>query len=1093
MKLLRLLNRINCARLKSACTSPVNHRSHAALHASLFLMLCSLLCLAVLIPAHAASLPAGVTNTVVLTDKSGTAQANYPLQFGRPFMQGEIAHYPQVLANGMPLLTQADVKNRYPDGSVKFAVLAVMVPSIPANGSVTLTFQDQQTGNNAPLTAAQMLDSSYNFDAAMKLSNGTATVAASARAMLQNGNYVLWTSGPVAQTIVLADDSDARAYDMGFDAKRSIRPRFQATFWPATHQVTVRYVGENANTIALDNVSYSLALTLGANNPQTVYTNAGLTHAMLTRWTRQAWIGGTPEQRINIGHNLAYLKETRLFPNFDTTVQVPETALAQEYADWQNSPHDLYQKGLWIQYMPTTGARTDIGPFTSWTTDWLYSGDWRARTVALGLADLAGAWPLQAREGDSTKRIDKAQTLSGLGLPISVYGRPSLWFPDNNQNYNQLHLPYTISMPANYPWVPDGAHQPDPYSAAYVLTGDAFYLESLQMWAAIQALSYCTGADWCRGAAGMAGIADQTRGNAWVFRNRALAALWTPDDMPVLKNFFTQMTNDAIAFWEGKAGIAGTASQNTPEWQWANSHASLGTDPLHFFCGTGVTNCQVALWQHYYLLVALGMAGEQGFATGPFLSWQGLMLTGQFTDPGYDIYNLASYWSDSRDASGAYYPTWAQYQTANVASGNLNNPTSFVNLENYYPVVAQTAASFLTGYPGGRGAWNWLKANVQNGTPGVTVPTWYSAYYNGVENTWRILPRAAASGTDQQAPSVPTGLAGTAVSSSRIDLSWKPSTDNAGVTGYQVYRNGALAAVVPNASFSDTGLRAGTAYSYKVAAFDAADNISWYSSGVTITTPAANVPPASVAFSASPSSIGVGQSSTLTWSSTNANSCTGTNFSTGGLTSGSVSVKPSATTTYSVSCTGAGGTGSLSATVTVNAAATYDLVGTDGNDVLTANSSIHSVDGRGGYDVVNITYPAGAYADWYSVIQNADSSFTVKENHTTSGYSLVLRNVEEIVFPDKVHKVLKSVDLTGTEGNDVLTADSGIHSVDGRGGYDVVNITYPAGAYADWYIVNKNADGSFTVKENHTASGYSVVLWNVEEIVFPDKVHKVLQ
>src|SRR5205085_207809 len=36
---------------------------------------------------------------------------------------------------------------------------------------------------------------------------------------------------------------------------------------------------------------------------------------------------------------------------------------------------------------------------------------------------------------------------------------------------------------------------------------------------------------------------------------------------------------------------------------------------------------------------------------------------------------------------------------------------------------------------------------------------------------------------DTQAPSVPTGLAATAINSTRVDLSWTASTDNVGVTG----------------------------------------------------------------------------------------------------------------------------------------------------------------------------------------------------------------------------------------------------------------------------------------------------------------------
>lgn len=92
-------------------------------------------------------------------------------------------------------------------------------------------------------------------------------------------------------------------------------------------------------------------------------------------------------------------------------------------------------------------------------------------------------------------------------------------------------------------------------------------------------------------------------------------------------------------------------------------------------------------------------------------------------------------------------------------------------------------------------------------------------------------------------------------------------------------------------------------------------NSGWSSScSVTITNP----PTPTALLTASPSSVGYGSASTLQWSSSNATSCTGTGFSTGGATSGSVSTGAlTSNQTYSVSCTGAGGTASNSATVTV--------------------------------------------------------------------------------------------------------------------------------------------------------------------------------
>ena len=74
-------------------------------------------------------------------------------------------------------------------------------------------------------------------------------------------------------------------------------------------------------------------------------------------------------------------------------------------------------------------------------------------------------------------------------------------------------------------------------------------------------------------------------------------------------------------------------------------------------------------------------------------------------------------------------------------------------------------------------------------------------------------------------------------------------------------------------------------------------------------------PTASVA--ASPQTIQSTQTSTLTWGSTNATSCTGEGFDTAGATSGSAVVAPLASTTYSISCSGSGGSGGASTTVTV--------------------------------------------------------------------------------------------------------------------------------------------------------------------------------
>ena len=79
---------------------------------------------------------------------------------------------------------------------------------------------------------------------------------------------------------------------------------------------------------------------------------------------------------------------------------------------------------------------------------------------------------------------------------------------------------------------------------------------------------------------------------------------------------------------------------------------------------------------------------------------------------------------------------------------------------------------------------------------------------------------------DTQAPTSPSGLAVESVSQSNVALRWNPSTDNVGVTGYDVLQNGVRATTVPTTSATLTSLMCGTSYAFAVVAFDAAGNRS---------------------------------------------------------------------------------------------------------------------------------------------------------------------------------------------------------------------------------------------------------------------------
>ncbi|NOU87603.1 DUF1080 domain-containing protein [Paenibacillus sp. LMG 31460] len=91
---------------------------------------------------------------------------------------------------------------------------------------------------------------------------------------------------------------------------------------------------------------------------------------------------------------------------------------------------------------------------------------------------------------------------------------------------------------------------------------------------------------------------------------------------------------------------------------------------------------------------------------------------------------------------------------------------------------------------------------------------------------------------DATPPTAPVNVAGQSLNSSQVNLSWGPSTDNVGVTQYQIYRNGTLIASSGSMSltYTDSGLSRGTTYTYTIKAADMAGNLSAASNEISVTT-----------------------------------------------------------------------------------------------------------------------------------------------------------------------------------------------------------------------------------------------------------------
>ncbi|MDY8137517.1 GEVED domain-containing protein [Aquimarina sp. 2201CG5-10] len=230
---------------------------------------------------------------------------------------------------------------------------------------------------------------------------------------------------------------------------------------------------------------------------------------------------------------------------------------------------------------------------------------------------------------------------------------------------------------------------------------------------------------------------------------------------------------------------------------------------------------------------------------------------------------------------------------SNVSFGNINNSTTrgangYQDHTSISTNVSKGASETLTvtiiGYQGGTSnevyAWfDWnqdgdfsdsgeaftlTKSSGTVGTSSITIPNTAASGatrmrvrvgYNAGDN---IACGAGAYGEvedytinvgggtgDTQAPSKPTNLVVTSVTNTEVNLSWTASTDNVGVTGYEVYRDGINLGTTTNGDTTARvfNLSANTTYTFYVIAIDAAGNKSTASDTVTATTTGGDTTP----------------------------------------------------------------------------------------------------------------------------------------------------------------------------------------------------------------------------------------------------------
>jgi hypothetical protein len=469
------------------------------------------------------------------------------------------------------LTTQTDVKNRWPDGSIRFAVVTVKSPGA---ATYPLHPSKRQTG----------LAPAGTTPASVALTIGGAKYEARLPAASATDE---WLSGPLVRESrqVIAPASAVDGVH-GF-----LRVNFDVrSYYDGTERIDVS-VENVLNDAAATTVTYDVAITIGG---QVRFTKSAVEHYYLTRWRKLFAVGGPFSE---ITPDFTPFNRARALPPYlplvSNTVNEPA-----------GDAFDILKAGALRIDMSEHSGRPELAPFPDWTARYLVHRNQTQRRFVLAHGDLSGSWPIHLRE------VEDLAAPAGLGDEryVSLDERPDFWFDvryldEGVDGVKGRPLPireYSGAAPApgQTALVPDNAHQPSLAFVPYLLTGDRYYAEEMAFWANYGMLRTFNG-DGVRSSLGILAN-NEVRGFGWALRNLVDAAAYYPDASPM------------------KAYLSAKVQENL---QWLDDKAQQ-LDPATNPFGVMWTNLRpegpqfISLWEQTYLAHAIDRAIQHGFSGG---------------------------------------------------------------------------------------------------------------------------------------------------------------------------------------------------------------------------------------------------------------------------------------------------------------------------------------------------------------------------------------------------------------------------------------------------------------------------------------------
>jgi hypothetical protein len=684
---------------------------------------------------------AGSIQQLRLTSASGGKAL--PFSAGLAFRQGDIGGGKAPAVSGSHLdEAQVVVKNRWPDGSVRFAIVSGVADfEAHKEQSIALVAADASAGAGPDLAPADLRKTGLDVKV---------TFGKHGSAKWEGADWdkplLAFVDGPVMSSWVyrrpIGDDQHLVAW---LEVRLYRGGAVELLPWIENGFLRRPDPDERAGDVSVEvdgKPRFQGALTL-RNHQRAVLVDEN---------SLSIWRGNDPQ--ITFRHDMHYLQSTGLVPAYSGVTSgsaAPFKHLATSYVPLAEAN---FPKG-----MGAGGYDKSIGPLPEWDVVYMTSdGDTRAWRAVQINGYAAGRYGYHYRD-EHTQRAPVLSSYPNLVLG-SGSGIESIGSSTKNET--------TPSSKGGSPPLFKSSHMPAIGMMAYLVTGRWYFMDEMQILASAMLLKQSDAVrEFTKGIIQSSAGSNTTRGAGWALRAIADIAAMTPDDdQPLKKAFVTAIENNVdwyydhyIAQSSNPLGLVRPYSDYTPHNGRLDS-ASWMEDFLTWSFG------------NIKALAICDSAHEQRLDR--FVQWKYRSIVGRLgpNEPGHWSYRQAAAYtvpyapSESADwahGTGPWYRDWGEAYTA--AGLKEEEGTSLLGAYidgtglatsywgNLQPAISyaveQNAPGALEAYERMTHAPNWARA---------------ASHFDTTTPVWSVQPRNLAKSFNPEgasrAPTRPTVLKG---------------------------------------------------------------------------------------------------------------------------------------------------------------------------------------------------------------------------------------------------------------------------------------------------------------------------------------------